>query len=124
MSRNRRFDQRFSVRSLCRYELKNSSDRGATDEEQGAAYSVNISCSGILLLVDQQPRIQQLVELRNSSDPKCKSAVLFEVRWIKPLPIASVTPRYLAGCRLVQGRIPFFLFQRRNLQGPFSGLHF
>jgi hypothetical protein len=40
------------------------------------------------------------------------------------LPIASVTPRYLAGCRLVQGHIPFFLFQRRNLQGPFSGLHF
>jgi hypothetical protein len=117
---DRRFDQRFSVRSLCSFKLMETNGSGPTMTQQGAAYSLNVSADGILLLLDREPLIQQLVEIHNSQVSSQEVATLFEVRWVKALPIGSIRPRHLAGCRLAFGRVPFFLFQRRNVEGPFS----
>jgi hypothetical protein len=121
---DRRLDQRFCIRSLCSFELKGRSDHSPIEVQRGAAYSLNVSADGILLLLDREPHIRQLVEIHNSRISRPESATLFEVRWVKALPIGSVRPRYLAGCRLALGRVPFFLFQRRNADEPFSTLQF
>lgn len=122
--KDRRFDQRFSVRSLCSFELKGTTGRGPAAMQLGTACSLNVSTDGILLLLDREPQIRELVEIHNSPVPRSKAATLFEVRWVKALPIGAVRPRYLAGCRLALGPVPFFLFQRRNVEEPFSGLQF
>lgn len=122
LPKDRRFDQRFSLRSLCSFELKGSTGLGPIAVQRGAAYSLNVSADGILLLLDREPQLRQLVEIHNSQAPRSKAATLFEVRWVKALPIGSVRPRYLAGCRLALGRVPFFLFQRRHAEAPFPGL--
>ena len=119
---DRRLDQRFCIRALCSFELKGRSDHSPIAVQRGAAYSLNVSTDGILLLLDREAHIQQLVEIHNSRVPRPGVATLFEVRWVKTLPIGSVRPRYLAGCRLAFGRVPFFLFQRRNADEPFSAL--
>ncbi|HQR16138.1 MAG TPA: PilZ domain-containing protein [Nitrospira sp.] len=119
--RERRLDARFAVRTPCLYEL---------DREQrrdipmifGKAHSLNVSSSGVLLLLDQQPHTGQVLRLQNPALQSQQGISLFEVRWTTSLPLGTQQGCYLVGCHLAFGRFPFFLVQRQYLHRDISGL--
>ena len=119
-ARERRIDTRFAVRTPCVYELVEGQGSEASTI-LGKAYSLNVSSDGILLLLDQKPQSRQLLSIRNPALQQ-RSLTLFEIRWATHLPVGTIQPRYLAGCRLAFGRFPYFLVQRQHLDRDISGL--
>lgn len=118
--RDRRVDARFAIRTRCTYELMDGQDREKTCPP-GEAYSLNLSADGILLLLDRKPQQRQLVAMRNPATQQC-AVTLFEVRWMTHLPVGTTHQRYMVGCHLTFGRIPFYLVQRHHLDQHISGL--
>ncbi len=119
-SDERRIDERFAVRGPCAYELI---ERQGTETavSHGRAFSLNVSAEGILLLLDQKPHIRQLLEIHNPALTRRHAVTLFEIRWAKRLPVWTAQERYLVGCHLTFGRIPYFLFQRGHLDQNIGG---
>ena len=120
-SDDRRIDERFAVRGPCAYELigRQGSDAAIA---RGTAFSLNVSSEGILLLLDLQPQPRQLLELHNPALKGRHAVTLFEIRWATKLPLWTARQRYLVGCHLTFGRVPYFLFQQRHLDQHISGL--
>jgi hypothetical protein len=118
--RDRRIDMRFAIRTRCTYELIDGQTQEATSPP-GEAYSLNLSADGILLLLDRKPHQRQLVAMRNPAIQQ-RAVTLFEVRWMTHLPVGTTHQRYMVGCHLTFGRIPYFLVQRHHLDQHISGL--
>jgi len=59
----RRREVRVGEQKLCTYELCESIDEEAVVIQQGEVYSLNRSTHGILILMGNAPRTQQLLEL-------------------------------------------------------------
>jgi hypothetical protein len=118
--RDRRIDARFAIRTRCTYELLEGRDQDAT-APPGEAYSLNLSTDGILLLLDRKPQDRQLVAMRNPALQQ-RTVTLFEVRWLRHLPVGTTHKRYMVGCHLTFGRFPYFLVQRQHLDQHISGL--
>lgn len=118
--RDRRIDVRFAIRTRCTYELIDGQNPEATSPP-GEAYSLNLSADGILLLLDRKPHNRQLVAMRNPAIQQ-RAVTLFEVRWMMRLPVGTTHKRYMVGCHLTFGRIPYFLVQRHHLDRHISGL--
>lgn len=119
-SYDRRIDARFAIRTRCLYELVDGADGNATSP-LGEAFSLNLSSDGILLLLDRKPQDRQLVAMRNPALQQ-RTVTLFEVRWLRRLPVGTTHQRYMAGCHLTFGRFPYFLVQRQHLDQHISGL--
>ena len=117
---DRRIDSRFAIRTRCTYELLDGKDQDAT-APPGEAYSLNLSTDGILLLLDRKPEDRQLVAMRNPALQQ-RAVALFEVRWLRHLPVGTTHKRYLVGCHLTFGRFPYFLVQCQHLDHHISGL--
>ena len=118
--RDRRIDARFAIRTRCTYELIDGKEQD-TISPPGEAYSLNLSTDGILLLLDRKPQDRQLVAMRNPALQQ-RTVTLFEVRWLRDLPVGTTHKRYMVGCHLTFGRFPYFLVQRQHLDQHISGL--
>ena len=118
--RDRRIDVRFAIRTRCTYELMDGQDQDTTSPP-GEAYSLNLSADGILLLLDRKPQDRQLVAMRNPALQQ-HAVTLFEVRWMTQLPVGTTHTRYMVGCHLTFGRIPYYLVHRHHLDQHISVL--
>ena len=100
---HRRQEARIEAHQSCFYELCESIDEEAVVIQHGEAYSLNRSAHGILVLMGQAPRIQQLLELHMPESWWRRSINLFEVQWAKPVHVESQGDLFLVGCRLTFG---------------------
>ena len=87
------------------YELTESIGYDALVIHRGMAISINSSAGGMLLLIDQAPRSQQILSLRlPGSGTTDLNQTLVEVRWTRPITIETdeaTNQIYLAGVRFL-----------------------
>jgi DNA-binding IclR family transcriptional regulator len=83
------------------YELFESSvGNGSIRSRPGHALFLNISSSGMLLLMDHPPEVQQVIKLHVPTPfSQAKTPTLAEVRWIRPSPTVPTSGTYLVGVK-------------------------
>ena len=64
---NRRGEARIEDRHGCAYELCASGGGGTATIQQGQAFTLNRSAHGILLLMGDAPRVNQLIGIHNAA---------------------------------------------------------
>ena len=106
----RRQEARINTRQICSYELCESIDAEEVVIQQGEVYTLNRSAHGILLLMGQAPRKEQLLELHISESWGRHSMNLFQVQWTKAIPVESQGDLFLVGCRLTFGPARYWTF--------------
>lgn len=106
----RRREPRLVERKICTYELCESIDEEAVVIQQGEVFSLNRSEHGILVLMGQAPRNQQLMELNIPESWWRRSVCLYEVQWTKPIHVESQGELFLVGCRLTFGPSQYWTF--------------
>jgi hypothetical protein len=82
---------RLPLMRLVRYEstvpLMQEEHEEIAEQQVGAGLTVNISSSGLCLLLDWAPQVRALLRLHvPMSAPTVKTPTLAEVRWVRPLP--------------------------------------
>lgn len=107
---SRRREARCEVQKVCAYGLCESTDKEALTIEQGEAYCLNRSEHGILILIGRRPRPQQYIELDVAETRWEHSLNLYEVQWVKDIPVESHGELFLVGCRLVLGASRYWSF--------------
>lgn len=95
---------------VCAYSLCESIEGGRVTIEQGEVFSLNRSEHGILVLMGSRPRNGQLLELHIAEARSEYVLSLYEVRWIKTIPVAPWGVLFLVGCRLVLGASRYWVF--------------
>jgi hypothetical protein len=98
---DRRREVRVDGSKVCAYGLCEAIGGKRIVMEQGEVYSLNRSERGILVLMGNQPRNQQLLELHVPRARWEYAVNLYEVQWSKILPVESHGNLFLVGCRLV-----------------------
>ncbi len=94
--------ERIALMETCPYEMSEAIGKESIVMHQGDAISVNVSTGGMLLLMDQSPRVDQVLQVRVPRAAKAVSQVaLAEVRWTRHLPIESGGSMYLVGVRFL-----------------------
>lgn len=106
----RRHEPRIEERKICQYELCESIDEEAVVIQQGEVFSLNRSAHGILILMGQAPRHNQLLELHVPESRWRQSVNLYEVQWTKPVHVESQGELFLVGCRLTFGPSHYWTF--------------
>ncbi len=106
----RRVEMRMNETKACTYHLCEPIDQDQVSILHGEAYCVNRSGRGILVMMGDQPRAGQLLEVRLRESQWRYSASVYEVRWMKPLSIESQGDLYLVGCRLLFRPAPYWKF--------------
>lgn len=106
----RRGEMRVNETRLCTYSLSERLDQEEVSILQGEAYCVNRSRQGLLVMMGDQPREGQLLEVHLRESPWQYSATVYEVRWTHALPIELQGELYLVGCRLVFSPAPYWKF--------------
>lgn len=96
---NRRSEARVEDRHWYSYEMYESRNAGAEVVVEGKVLSLNRSAHGILLLMREPPRVRHLVALSNPRLGWYRSTMVYEIRWVRALPIESEGSQYLVGCR-------------------------
>lgn len=111
-----RCEERLDFARPCSYEMIEGLDERAVVIHYGEACSLNISSGGMLLMMDQAPRVRQLIEIHTTISKRRHALMLFEVRWTRPIRNGNDIDGYLVGCKLTFGPCPYFLFQRDRVQ--------
>ena len=106
----RRGEMRVKETRLCTYSLSESLGPEEVSIRQGEAYCVNRSRQGLLVMMGEQPREGQLLEVHVRESSWQYSATVYEVRWTHSLPVESQGELYLVGCRLVFSPAPYWKF--------------
>lgn len=106
----RREEMRVNETRLCTYSISESVGQEPVSILQGEAYCVNWSRHGLLVMMGDQPREGQLLEVHRRESAWQYSAAVYEVRWTQVLPIESQGELYLVGCRLVFSPAPYWKF--------------
>lgn len=96
---NRRREARVEDRHWYTYEVYESHAAGAEAVVEGKVLSVNRSAHGILLLMSEPPQVRQLVALYNPQLGWYRSTMVYEICWVRALPIESTATQFLVGCR-------------------------
>lgn len=96
---NRRREARVEDRHWYTYEMYESYSAGTEAMVEGKVLSLNRSAHGILLLMSEPPRVQQLVALYNPRLGWYRSTMVYEICWVRALPIESESSQFLVGCR-------------------------
>ena len=96
-----RLAERAVFMEYCPYEISESLGGDAIAIHQGEALSVNISRGGVLLLMDQNPPVQQVFELQMPASTRGKTPGLVEVCWTRQIPIEDLGSRYLVGVKFL-----------------------
>ena len=100
----RRDSERVPCKLVCPFELTKLVDKSTVKLTKGFGHAINKSVRGMLLLLPEQVKKRQVVEIRLPSKAKKKqSTKLVEVCWTRPIPVSARVKMYLAGSR--------FLFQ-------------
>lgn len=107
---DRRQEVRVHESNVCAYGLCESIDGERMVIEQGEVYSLDRSEHGILVLMGNQPRSRQLLELHVPQARWEYALNLYEVRWTKRVPVESRGNLYMVGCRLVLGASRYWAF--------------
>ncbi len=104
---DRRHEERVAVGKACSLEMNESLDEQSIVFHQGEALLLNVSSGGVLLLMDQAPPVQDLLEIRTSGSKSGHTLSLLQVRWTRDVPIEEYCSRYLVGCRFQFGPYSF-----------------
>ncbi len=107
---SRRVEMRMNETKSCTYNLCESIVEGQASILQGEAYCLNRSGRGILVMMGDQPRVDQLLEIHLRESQWRYSASVYEVRWTNTLSIESQGDLYLVGCRLLFRAAPYWKF--------------
>jgi hypothetical protein len=102
---NRRGEARIEDRHGCVYEICESGGRGVATIQQGQVFTLNRSAHGILLLMGDAPRVDQLIDIHNGQLGWRRSTMVYQVRWTRPLRVESQGDLFLVGCRQVTGSL-------------------
>ena len=97
---NRRQEVRVEDRHWYTYEIYESRLDGAEAVVEGRLLSLNRSAHGILVLMRESPHARQLIALYNPRLGWHRSTMVYEVCWVRALPIDSNGDQFLVGCRL------------------------
>ena len=96
--------ERAAFTGYCPYEISESLGDDAIAIHQGEALSVNVSKGGMLLLMDQNPPVEQVFEIQVPASARGKITRLVEVCWTRQLPIEeTLSRRYLVGVKFLRG---------------------
>ena len=114
--RQTRQTERLMLRRACSYEMIEGLGEDAIVIHQGEALALNISSEGILLLMDQVPQVQQLIEIHTANSKKSHILTLFEVCWTRQIQSRTHDCQCLVGCRLSFGPSPHLLFKRKDVE--------
>jgi len=104
------------LRRACSYEMIGGLGEDSIVIHQGEALALNISSEGILLLMDQVPQVQQLIEIHTANSKKSHILTLFEVCWTREIRFGVHDCQCLVGCRLTFGPSPYFLFHKKSVE--------
>ena len=96
---NRRREARVEDRHWYSYETYESRFDGAEAVVEGRLLSLNRSAHGILLLMRESPHARQLIALYNPRLGWHRSTMVYQVCWVRVLPIDSDGSQFLVGCR-------------------------
>ena len=118
----RRQEVRVDGSKVCGYSLCESIEGEQAVIEEGEVYSLNRSERGILVLMGSRPRNRQLLELHVPQARWEYAVDLYEVRWIKILPVESHGNLFLVGCRLLLGASQYWAFKPGVRRSPRLGL--
>ncbi len=103
----RRKWERKQVVGTCPYEMSETIHDTSLVIHRGTAISINYSPGGMLILMDQAPRMDQVISLRVSSTTSApEHPTLAEVRWTKTLMVEAEDGHHemhLAGLRFLLG---------------------
>ena len=98
----RRREARVSEGGHCEFAMTHALDTERILIEEGAGLMVNVSRSGMRLMLGVAPKIGQLLEVHRGGLLH-RSVSLVEVRWTKPVRTDAQGQLHLIGCRLTFG---------------------
>ncbi len=102
-----RRESRMAKREVCGFALTHASDPHEIVCEEGAGMTVNVSPSGMQLLLGVAPACGQVLEVHLGSTLH-QSVSLVEVRWTKPVRADLHDQLHLVGCRLTFGPLRYW----------------
>lgn len=105
-----RCGERVESRCECAYEVQDVVDGAPVVVKKGEAMTLNRSDEGVLLVMKQAPRVNQMIEVHTSRSAWRRTASVYEARWTKPVHIASLGDVHLVGCRRVAGPCQYVSF--------------
>ena len=97
---NRREEVRIEDCHSCEYEIIESGELRVAAVRQGQVFTLNRSAHGMLLLMGQAPRPNQLIEVHSARLGWWRSTMVYDVRWTQPIQIGPQGDLFLVGCRL------------------------
>lgn len=100
---NRRQEARVEDCHCCAYEICETDEAGAVAIYEGQLVTVNRSAHGILLMMREAPRVNQLIELHSTKLGWLRSMMVYQVRWARPIHVEFQDDLFLVGCRLTVG---------------------
>jgi hypothetical protein len=100
-SPERRCGARVEYRCMCSYQVLDVFNEGLVVVQQGEAFVLNRSRDGILLLLGQPIREEQLIRVDIACSGRDRIGSVFEPRWTKPIHVESLGNLYLVGCRRI-----------------------
>lgn len=98
---NRRREARVEDRHWYTYELYESRTDGVEAVVEGKVFSLNRSAHGILLLMSEPPHVRYVIVLYNPQLGWYRSTMVYEICWVRALPVESEGSRFLVGCRQI-----------------------
>jgi hypothetical protein len=100
---NRREEARVEDCHSCSYEIIESGEPQVDLVQQGQMFTLNRSAHGMLLLMGQAPRPNQLIEVHSAGLGWWRSSMVYNVRWTRPIQLGPQGDLFLVGCRLITG---------------------
>jgi len=98
----RRREARVSKGDPCKFAMTHAVEPDRILIEEGAGITVNLSRSGMRLMLGVAPTVGQLLEVHRGGLLQ-RSVSLVEVRWTKPVRTDAQGQLHLIGCRLTFG---------------------
>lgn len=97
-------DERIALLRPIKYEITWPIEEQPIPNYQGRALSLNISSGGMLVLMDQEPEVEQVVKVYVPTPiAEAETPTLAEVRWKRPLPFTGKSDRgtYFVGLKFM-----------------------
>ena len=106
----RRCEARTEYRCKCSYDMLSAVEKESVLIDHGVAFALNRSAEGMLLLMGQAPRVEQLIEVYTPRSRWSRTANVFEACWARPVQVESLGHLYLVGCRRTFGPCHYLSF--------------